>query len=220
MVWMALVPMALLASCYSPTKDFKAKVVGISDGDTIRVQRDRAELRVRLAGVDCPESGQAFGRSAKAHTASLTFGKTVTIRPNGIDRYGRTVAEVLLPDKKSLNQELVGSGLAWWFRRYAPDDTRLERLEAEAKSARRGLWADAHPIAPWEWRHSHVPASTTRAEPSWVSRRVIYIIVFIGLTVFGFRRRIASYLLRSTRMERLGVRHGGIDTGDSLQLPR
>ena len=67
-------------------------------------------------------------------------------------RYGRTVAVVILPDGRSLNAELVRAGLAWWYRRYAPDDETLERLEREAREARRGLWGDPEPIPPWEWR--------------------------------------------------------------------
>ena len=68
------------------------------------------------------------------------------------DRYGRTVGEVLLPDGRSLNRELVRAGLAWWYRRYAPDDQTLEQLEREARAAQRGLWADPNPVSPWKWR--------------------------------------------------------------------
>jgi endonuclease YncB( thermonuclease family) len=62
------------------------------------------------------------------------------------------VGEVLVSDGRSLNQELVRAGLAWWSRQYAPHDTTLAQLEAEARAAKRGLWADAAPLPPWEWR--------------------------------------------------------------------
>jgi endonuclease YncB( thermonuclease family) len=193
LIWMGLLPVAGWATGCSPATEFKAKVVGVSDGDTITVLRGRAELRVRLDGVDCPESGQAFGKRAKAYTASRVFGKAVTIRPTLTDRYGRTVAEVKLLDGSSLNQDLVRSGLAWWFRRYAPDDPQLERLEAEAKAARRGLWTDAHPIAPWDWRKSRV-ASTKATEPSWARRGATLVLLLVALTVLSCRRKIASYV--------------------------
>ncbi len=67
------------------------------------------------------------------------------------DRYGRTVGVVLLPDGRSLNHELVRAGLAWMYRRYTNDQS-LSDLEEEARLARRGLWVDANPIPPWEWR--------------------------------------------------------------------
>ncbi len=69
----------------------------------------------------------------------------------GQDRYGRTVAEVLLPDGRSLNRKLVKAGVAWMYRRYTTDQS-LSDLEEEARVARRGLWADAEPVPPWEWR--------------------------------------------------------------------
>ena len=51
-----------------------------------------------------------------------------------------------------LNQELVKQGWCWWYRKYAPADTVLEQLEAEAREAKKGLWADLQPVPPWEWR--------------------------------------------------------------------
>ena len=68
----------------------------------------------------------------------------------GPDLYGRTLAEVLLPDGRSLNQELIKAGLAWWFRKYSKD-LQLGELERQARVAKRGLWVDPHPVPPWEW---------------------------------------------------------------------
>ncbi|MBV8616540.1 MAG: thermonuclease family protein, partial [Acetobacteraceae bacterium] len=56
------------------------------------------------------------------------------------------------PDGRSMNREMVRQGLAWWFRRYAPRDAELARLEAEAKTAWIGLWSQPKPVPPWEWR--------------------------------------------------------------------
>ncbi len=70
----------------------------------------------------------------------------------GPDKYGRTIGDVLLPDGRVLNHELVKAGFAWWYRRYAPDDETLAQLEREARGAQRGLWADSHAVPPWEWR--------------------------------------------------------------------
>jgi endonuclease YncB( thermonuclease family) len=67
------------------------------------------------------------------------------------DRYGRLVAEVVLPDGRSLNQELIQAGLAWWYRHFATQETVLQQLEAEARDAKRGLWSDPHAVPPWEW---------------------------------------------------------------------
>jgi len=131
--------------------EFSGRVVGVADGDTIAVLRDHRAVTVRLQGIDAPEKRQAFGQRAKQFAASLAFGNTVTVHVTGRDRYARLLAEVTLPDGRSLNQELVRAGFAWWFRKYS-HDMRLARLEEEAREERRGLWADPAPEAPWNYR--------------------------------------------------------------------
>jgi len=115
--------------------------------------------RVRLWGIDCPESRQAFGTRAKQFTSQLAFGREVKVVVRDTDRYGRTVGEVILPDGRSLNHELVRAGLAWWYRQYAANDRTLENLEREARAAKRGLWVEADPIPP----HKGVSSSRTCA---------------------------------------------------------
>ncbi len=115
--------------------DFTGRVVGVADGDTITVLHNGKGERIRLHGIDCPEKRQAFGKRAKQFTSRLTCGKAVTVKDLGQDRYGRTIADVLLPDGRVLNRELVQAGFAWWYRRYAPDDETLAQLEREASSA-------------------------------------------------------------------------------------
>ncbi len=126
-------------------------MVGVSDGDTITVLHNGKGERIRLHGIDCPEKRQAFGNRAKQFTYNLVFAKTVSVQFVDRDRYGRTVGVVLLPDGRSLNRELVKAGFAWWYRRYAPEDDTLKQLEQEARQAKRGLWADPHPVPPWQW---------------------------------------------------------------------
>ena len=140
----------ILATSLTPTgiagDSFSGNVVAISDGDTIRVMHNGRAERIRLWGIDCPEKRQPFGTRATQFTGDLAFGKDVKVLVRDVDRYGRTVGEVILPDGRSLNRELVRAGLAWWYRHYAPNDRELERLEAEARTARRGLWADKEPV--------------------------------------------------------------------------
>jgi len=47
---------------------------------------------------------------------------------------------------------MVREGFCWWYRKYAPGDATLKRLESEAREAGRGLWIDLNPMPPWEWR--------------------------------------------------------------------
>lgn len=145
--------LAALLPATSPGADYPARVVGVSDGDTITVlSADRVQHRIRLYGIDAPETGQDFGARAKQEASALAFGKTVTVRLRDTDRYGRTVADVILPDGASLNVSMVGRGMAWWYRPYAPRDLKLAASEARARAARRGLWGSPNPTLPWEWR--------------------------------------------------------------------
>lgn len=141
--------------------DYAAKVVGVTDGDTITVlTAEKRQVKVRLHAIDAPETGQDFGSRAKQTASELAFGKEVTVREVDTDRYGRTVAEVILPDGKSLGPELVRAGMAHWYRKYAPTDRDLASLEADAKAAKRGLWSQAGAVPPWEWRSGKgVPAT-------------------------------------------------------------
>jgi micrococcal nuclease len=133
--------------------EYPARVIGITDGDTLTVLTgQKTQVKIRLAGIDAPESGQDFGTRAKQTASELAFGKIVTIIERDKDRYGRTVADVWLPDGRSLNREMVRNGLAWWYRKYAANDRELARLEADARLTKRGLWSQAEPKPPWEWR--------------------------------------------------------------------
>ena len=76
----------------------------------------------------------------------------MTVQTFGLDKYGRTIGDVTLSDGTSLNRELVRAGMCWWYRTYAPNDRELEKLEVEARSDRRGLWADPTPVPPWAYR--------------------------------------------------------------------
>jgi micrococcal nuclease len=98
---------------------------------------------------------QPFGTAAKHFTSELAFGKIVTVVSMGKDRYGRTIADVFLPDNRLLNHELVKVGFAWWFKKYALGDETLKQLEADARKAKRGLWIEKEPVPPWEWRREH-----------------------------------------------------------------
>jgi micrococcal nuclease len=99
-----------------------------------------------LNGIDCPEKGHAYGHRAKQATSALVFGKEVTLRTFGKDKYKRTIGEVILRDGMNLNQELIKQGWCWWYRKYAPGDTVLEGLETDAREGRKGLWGDPQPL--------------------------------------------------------------------------
>ena len=127
------------------------EVVAVHDGDTVTILSGREQVRVRLACIDAPEHGQAFGSRARQKLSDLVMRRHVTMDVIDHDDYGRTVARLLL-DGDDVNLAMVRAGLAWHYRHHCPDDRALADAEAEARRDRRGLWADARPEAPWEWR--------------------------------------------------------------------
>lgn len=131
---------------------FQAKVVGISDGDTIVVMYQNKEIKLRLHGIDCPEMHQDFGRAAKKFTSDQAFGKVADIEALGKDRYGRTVALVTIGGTP-LNESLLINGLAWVYTKYYKEGDWYS-LEEQARKNKVGLWADPKPVPPWEFRKS------------------------------------------------------------------
>lgn len=138
-------------------RTLEGRVVGVADGDTITVLgAGSRQARIRLQGIDAPESGQPFGQVSKRNLSDLIFDRRVTVEYEKTDRYGRILGKVLA-DGRDLNLEQVRAGLAWHYKYYqdeqTPEDRRLyANAETEARSARRGLWADANPTPPWDFR--------------------------------------------------------------------
>jgi micrococcal nuclease len=127
-------------------------VVGVIDGDTADVRLDSGMIRVRFHAIDAPESGQPHGKAAKAALADLIFGKAVEVEPYEQDRYDRLVARVWI-DGVDVNAEMLRTGNAWTYRRYA-DDPAYCTYEQAARDLGRGLWRlpASQRVAPWEWR--------------------------------------------------------------------
>jgi len=103
----ALLAALLCLSATAQQQTITGKVVGVSDGDTITVlDANRQQHKIRLDGIDAPESSQDFGSRAKQSLSDLVFGKTVTVTSRKKDRYGRVLGTVTL-DGKDINLEQV-----------------------------------------------------------------------------------------------------------------
>jgi endonuclease YncB( thermonuclease family) len=127
------------------------KVVSITDGDTVGViNADKRYFKVRLEGIDAPEQKQAFGTKSKEALAAKVHERDIILDEHGKDWYGRTLG-VLKVDGRDINREMVAEGWAWQFVQY-DKSAALRDAQANAKRERLGLWADAQPVAPWEFR--------------------------------------------------------------------
>ena len=135
--------------------DFTGKVVKVIDGDTVDVLNGGRAHRVRLAGVDAPESGQPFGQRSKQNLLNLTAQKQTEVITDTTDRYGRWLGTVIV-NGINVNAEQVKAGMAWAYRYHgkAVDSSALS-LEQQAREMKLGLWSDPRAIEPWKWRQHH-----------------------------------------------------------------
>jgi micrococcal nuclease len=141
-----------IAATLAQAETITGNVVAVADGDTITVLLEETPIKIRFHGIDTPEKKQDYGTAAKNFTADRCFDQLVTVVVTDTDRYGRKVGLVVLDDGRVLNHELVAAGMAHWYEEYAPNDTTLQTLHAEAKAAKRGLWSRPDAIAPADFR--------------------------------------------------------------------
>lgn len=137
-------------------------VTRVADGDTIYV-RDASgrSNKIRLLGIDAPETKMAYGKQSQQALKKIldAAGKKVQVIYTKQDIYDRILGKVIA-DGKDVNYEMIKTGNAWYFKRYAkdvdPEDRKLyEAAEKEARAKKLGLWADPDPVPPWVWKKAN-----------------------------------------------------------------
>jgi endonuclease YncB( thermonuclease family) len=155
----------------APPIPIEARVLAVLDGDSLRV-RDVSGLEheVRIAGIDAPEKDQPYSRQARQNLATLALDEDarLDVQPRR-DRHGRLIAKVWVrspdapcsapacPKTLDVGHAQIIAGLAWHYKRYEKDQSPQDRGayssdEEEARLRKRGLWADANPVPPEQWR--------------------------------------------------------------------
>lgn len=142
-----------LFSCSLYAAEFQGKVIRVLDGDTIEVLQEKKPVRVRLLNIDAPEKKQAYGSWSTNQLKDLVAGQPVTVTYTQKDRYGRVLGRVVTTNGTEANRYMVQSGAAWVYERYNTDNS-LPDLQRVAQEQKHGLWAESHPVPPWEWRHN------------------------------------------------------------------
>lgn len=145
---------ALAESATTPA--LQGHIVRVSDGDTVTLQSETGTLKIRLAGIDAPESQMPHGREAKSHLAAMVLGKEVQAIFHKKDRYGRTIATLML-NTKDVNLAMLQAGMAWHYKQYEREQTAsaaaaYAQSETQARTQGVGLWQLEMPTPPWEWR--------------------------------------------------------------------
>ena len=147
------------------------RILRISDGDTLVIETaDKSRMMVRLSGIDAPESKQPFGIESRHRLAQLLTGREINLDCLKTDRYARQVCRVFA-DNEDVSLLMLNAGAAWWFRRYAHEQSVAERrdyaaAENDARTHSVGLWAAAAPVPPWDWRKNAKYGPPCRAAPN------------------------------------------------------
>jgi endonuclease YncB( thermonuclease family) len=133
------------------------RVVGVADGDTVTVlDESRHQHKIRLMGIDAPEKKMPFGNRSKQSLSDMVFDHQVQVEYSKKDRFGRTVGKINVGGVDA-NLAQVKAGMAWHYKKYQREQSIEDRAayaqaEEEARMSRRGLWNDADPMPPWDWR--------------------------------------------------------------------
>lgn len=140
--------------------ELRGRVIGVADGDTLELLTEAGQReRIRLAYIDAPEHDQAWGTRARQSLAKLVFGRAVVVREHGRDRYSRLLGDVLV-DGHDVSEAQLAAGMAWHYLHYARKDQpadsfeRYQDAERAARDRQDGLWHDATPTPPWDFRHT------------------------------------------------------------------
>ena len=147
----------LFFTLVSFAEELIGKVIKVSDGDTITVlDSNNQKHKIRLKGIDAPESQQAFGDISTQSLSELVYDKEVLVTWDKKDKYYRILGKVIV-DGNDANYEQLTKGLAWYYKQYEKDlsdEDRKKYSEAEewARNYTEGLWADSNSIPPWEFR--------------------------------------------------------------------
>ena len=132
--------------------EYPARVIKVSDGDTVHisVHGTSKHEKVRLYGIDAPESRQPFGSEARHALAKIINGKIVRIEEQNRDRYGRIVGRIFY-DGDDVCLQMINQGMAWHYSQYCKD-AAYRNAQENARRKKIGLWHDSNPVPPWEFR--------------------------------------------------------------------
>ena len=180
---------------------FSAVVVKVSDGDTLQVRESNGTVtKIRLYGVDSPETAQPYGKASASFLDKAAFNRTVNIKTVETDQYGRLVAIVTVKNENiSLNAQLVRQGYAWYYPQYCRSGAfckTLKGLEQQAREQKLGLWREPNPTPPWEFRRNAKNSAENGLEDyNWEEK-----ITELSALLKQFFRAVKAFLFNLTEL--------------------
>lgn len=152
----AILLSSLSLHIYADTLD--GTVIHIADGDSLTLMADNTQHKIRLLGIDAPEKTQAYGKQSRVALNRAINGKQVIVEWSKRDDYGRIVGKVIYKGQ-DINLQQIQKGMAWHYKHYEreqePEDrSRYAQAEYLAQREKLGLWQDANPTPPWQYRRN------------------------------------------------------------------
>ena len=132
---------------------FALEISYFYDGDTVKVNDNGREYKLRITDIDAPERTQTYGLKSRRALMQLCKNASVQIQLLDVDKYGRKLGK-LECNNQDASFYMVKNGHAWFYQQYS-SDSALELAELEARNHKRGLWQSQHPTPPWVWRKNH-----------------------------------------------------------------
>lgn len=218
----ALLTQNTVQTAQDVTADQVYKVVRVVDGDTVVILIDGKQTRVRLIGVDTPETVhpqkpvEAFGKEASQFTKNLLEGESVYLEYEAgvsrLDKYGRTLAYLYrVPDRLFINQEIIRQGYGHAYTKYPFKYLEAFRAqERAAREAKKGLWGEGATIvsdaqsatapsttSPTPQRQATVNAETIQRSTPQPQAQTQETTVYVTRTGAKYHRDGCRYLSRS-----------------------
>jgi len=133
------------------TYDLQGKVTRVADGDTFTITNNGKKYKIRMFGIDAPESNQQHGKESTKYLSKIILHKQVGIKIVDKDKYDRIIGKVYYNDR-DINQEMLESGHAWFYEYHAKNENGYRNAHENARKERKGLWNEANPENPRQYR--------------------------------------------------------------------
>jgi endonuclease YncB( thermonuclease family) len=165
-----LVSAFFVATSAADAASLYGKVVQVDDGDVITVNNLNRPIKIQLLGIDAPEKGQPYADVARLHLADFVLNRFVVVHYSGLGANNYIIGRVVVGEMDVCAQ-MIRDGVAWFDLKSRLGDVEREIYSLSEQAARkeqRGIWQDAAPIAPWDFRRelaerrAHLPTSTPR----------------------------------------------------------